>query len=212
MTAEDVLADVVNLGDMAKKLLVTRPPKKARQKEQPFTGTYSDHMAHDLRSAMLNFLAARKILYDPSRIYAARRLLERWISKQHPVPQALREWRTILEGTPQDIAAVAMGLTEESTRLRSSSPLGCLLTKQERVEVYAFFAKTHVQARTVPARSRRIIEQATAILGSAEAANTWIKSPQFGLAWKRPLDLLATTQGTELVKTLLVRMKFGVYT
>jgi hypothetical protein len=49
-----------------------------------------------------------------------------------------------LEGTPQDIAAVAMGLTEEATRLRGSSPLGCLLTKQERVEVYAFFAKTHV--------------------------------------------------------------------
>jgi hypothetical protein len=86
-------------------------------------------------------LIARKILKDPSRVERVSNTLERWISKQHPVPKPFLEWRQILAGTPQEIAALAVGLTEEATRLRSSSPMGCLLTQKERAAVRALFGR-----------------------------------------------------------------------
>jgi hypothetical protein len=103
--------------------------------------TYSDHLFNDALSVMLHVLAAKKILGDPSLIERARGTLERWISTQQPVPHPFLEWRQILAGTPQQIAAVALSLTEEGTRLRSSSPLGCLVTS-ERAAVYALFGKS----------------------------------------------------------------------
>lgn len=57
-----------------------------------------------------------------------------------------------------------------------------------------------------------ILAQATRTLGSKEAAETWLNSSQMGLEWKRPMDLLATIQGAEVVETLLTRMEYGVYT
>jgi putative toxin-antitoxin system antitoxin component (TIGR02293 family) len=57
-----------------------------------------------------------------------------------------------------------------------------------------------------------VIERATEILGSREAAENWFNSPQLGLGWNRPVDLLATPEGTEMVETLLGRIYFGVYT
>jgi putative toxin-antitoxin system antitoxin component (TIGR02293 family) len=57
-----------------------------------------------------------------------------------------------------------------------------------------------------------VIEQATKILGSREAAENWINSPQLGLERRRPVDLLATAEGEQLVATLLGRIEYGVYT
>jgi putative toxin-antitoxin system antitoxin component (TIGR02293 family) len=57
-----------------------------------------------------------------------------------------------------------------------------------------------------------ILARATKTLGSQQAAETWLSNPQMGLEWKRPVDLLATIQGSELVETLLMRMEYGVYT
>ncbi len=57
-----------------------------------------------------------------------------------------------------------------------------------------------------------ILARATRTLGSHEAAETWLNSSQMGLEWKRPVDLLATIQGAEVVDTLLMRMEYGVYT
>jgi hypothetical protein len=104
--------------------------------------SYSDHMFYDVLTVALHALAARRILNDPSLIKQARTTLERWISKEQPAPRPLVEWRKILADTPQKIAAVAMSLTEEATRLRSSSPLaGSVLTPKERVAVYTAFGK-----------------------------------------------------------------------
>jgi len=104
--------------------------------------TYSDPQHFDdVISAALHALAAKKILKNPQLIEEAQVILERWISKQTPIPRPLLEWRRILARTPQDIAAVAMTLTEEATRLRSSSPLCFVLTHGERAAVYALFGK-----------------------------------------------------------------------
>jgi len=57
-----------------------------------------------------------------------------------------------------------------------------------------------------------LLAQATQTLGSQEAAEKWLNEPQIGLDSKRPVDLLTTTPGAELVEDLLTRMEYGVYT
>jgi putative toxin-antitoxin system antitoxin component (TIGR02293 family) len=56
-----------------------------------------------------------------------------------------------------------------------------------------------------------ILAKATAILGSKEEAEQWLENPAIGLDQRRPIDLLATPAGTELVEDFLVRLEYGVY-
>ena len=53
--------------------------------------------------------------------------------------------------------------------------------------------------------------QAIAVFGTQEAAERWLASPAIGLDQRKPIDLLQSSEGTELVKTLLSRMEYGVY-
>ncbi len=133
LTASDIRADIPPPA-IARKLRNKDVAKEARRSAIGVEGTvgnvnqfeeltYSDHMFHDVLSVAMHALVARKILDDPSLIDRARGTLDRWISNQLPAPQTFVEWRQILAGTPQQIAALAMSLTEEATRLRSSSPL-----------------------------------------------------------------------------------------
>jgi len=49
------------------------------------------------------------------------------------------------------------------------------------------------------------------VLGSAQAADEWLNEEAMGLEFRKPIDLLSTSPGAEAVKTLLQRMKYGVY-
>lgn len=49
------------------------------------------------------------------------------------------------------------------------------------------------------------------VLGSADAANAWLTTEAIGLEFRKPIDLLSTSPGADAVKTLLQRMKYGVY-
>lgn len=49
------------------------------------------------------------------------------------------------------------------------------------------------------------------VLGSVEAANEWLNTEALGLELRKPIDLVSTSPGAEAVKTLLQRMKYGVY-
>lgn len=48
-------------------------------------------------------------------------------------------------------------------------------------------------------------------LGSEQAAAEWLNTAAIGLGFRKPIDLLSTSPGAEAVKTLLQRMKCGVY-
>lgn len=50
------------------------------------------------------------------------------------------------------------------------------------------------------------------VLGSPDAADEWLGSAAIGLGYVKPIDLFGTTPGALVVKTLLQRMKYGVYT
>jgi putative toxin-antitoxin system antitoxin component (TIGR02293 family) len=57
-----------------------------------------------------------------------------------------------------------------------------------------------------------VLAKATAALGSGEAAEQWLERPAIGLNQRRPIDLLATPAGMELVEDFLGRLEYGVYT
>lgn len=56
-----------------------------------------------------------------------------------------------------------------------------------------------------------ILAQAEEVLGTREEAEQWLSRPAIGLDGHRPIELMATPQGADLVKTLLARMETGVY-
>jgi putative toxin-antitoxin system antitoxin component (TIGR02293 family) len=57
-----------------------------------------------------------------------------------------------------------------------------------------------------------ILARATSAFGSQAAAEQWLAQPAIGLDGRRPIDVLATPAGVELVEDLLGRIKYGVYT
>ncbi len=61
-------------------------------------------------------------------------------------------------------------------------------------------------------RFTELLVQATQTLGSREAAEKWFATPQPGLDGRRPIELMATAPGAELVEDLLIRMEYDVYT
>ncbi|WP_158668997.1 type II RES/Xre toxin-antitoxin system antitoxin [Bradyrhizobium guangdongense] len=56
-----------------------------------------------------------------------------------------------------------------------------------------------------------ILAKATSIFGSKEEAEHWLERPAIGLDQRKPIDLLATPAGVELVEDFLTRLEYGVY-
>ncbi len=98
-----------------------------------------------------------------------------------------------------------------------------IITDAQIHEVLGISAKTLQRRSTSGAktldsnasdRALRLVSatrQAIGVLGSQEAAERWLGSAAIGLDRRRPIDLLKSTEGCELVKTLLTRMEYGVY-
>jgi putative toxin-antitoxin system antitoxin component (TIGR02293 family) len=57
-----------------------------------------------------------------------------------------------------------------------------------------------------------ILTRATDIFGSQEEAEHWLERPALAFDGYRPLDLLSTLAGAEMVDDHLVRLEYGVYT
>jgi hypothetical protein len=101
---------------------------------------YSDHRILDARSLAMHCLIARKISGAPDLLVKARQNLERWTKKSgSPTPTYLLEWKEILDRPWPQIAELITSMSEDATRLRSSSPFAGVLTEEERDRVYAAF-------------------------------------------------------------------------
>lgn len=57
----------------------------------------------------------------------------------------------------------------------------------------------------------RLLAKAAAVLGSQSDAEAWMLQPALGLEGRRPIDLLATAAGSDLVREYLERLDYGVY-
>lgn len=56
-----------------------------------------------------------------------------------------------------------------------------------------------------------LLALAIAVLGTHELAVKWFHTPALGLSGTRPVDLLASFQGTTQVREFLMRLQHGVY-
>ena len=108
--------------------------------ESNYAGRFSDHRILDARSLAMHCRIAQKISRDPDLLSKARENLERWLVKtKGPKPRYLQEWQQILDRPWPAIAELITRMSEEATRLRSSSPFTGVLTEVEREQVYAAF-------------------------------------------------------------------------
>lgn len=57
-----------------------------------------------------------------------------------------------------------------------------------------------------------ILAKATSVFGSKKDAKQWLERPAIGLDQRKPIDLLATPAGVELVEDFLVRLEHSVHT
>ncbi|MBK8739957.1 MAG: DUF2384 domain-containing protein [Betaproteobacteria bacterium] len=57
-----------------------------------------------------------------------------------------------------------------------------------------------------------VLTTATDIFGGQAEAERWLTAPATALEQRRPIDLLASPLGVEMVEQLLGRLRYGVYT
>jgi putative toxin-antitoxin system antitoxin component (TIGR02293 family) len=55
------------------------------------------------------------------------------------------------------------------------------------------------------------LAKAADVFGSREKAEEWLNKPAMGLDGQRPIEMLQTVQGTELVNNFLARLEYGIY-
>jgi putative toxin-antitoxin system antitoxin component (TIGR02293 family) len=84
-----------------------------------------------------------------------------------------------------------------------------LRTFQRRKEMPAKPLNQEQSGRTW--KFAEILAKETAVFGSQEDAEQWLERPAIGLNQRRPIDLLATAAGVEMVEDFLTRLEYGVY-
>jgi hypothetical protein len=103
-------------------------------------GRYSDHRILDARSLAMHCKIVQKISLDPKLLEKAKANLLRWSAKiDGPKPRYFKEWQEILDKPWPTIAETMTSMSEDATRLRSSSPFAGVLTEIEREQIYAAF-------------------------------------------------------------------------
>jgi len=108
--------------------------------DDSLAGRYSDHRILDARSLAMHCKIVQKISRDPTLLGKAKANLLRWSAKDGgPKPRHLREWQEILEKPWPAIAEMMTTMSEDATRLRSSSPFAGILNEKEREQIYAAF-------------------------------------------------------------------------
>ena len=98
------------------------------------------------------------------------------------------------------------------------------LTEGEVVSVLGISTRTLRRQRVTPKKSMpadlasktwlfaETLAKASEVFGGQEEAAHWMSKPAMGLDGQRPIELLQTVQGAELVNEFLGRLEYGVYT
>jgi len=130
---------------------------------------------------------------------------------RHRLRDPLDAHELLLEGLPGQALSHLLGrlvLMRMSGSLERAVGMS-LRTFQRRKEAPARLLSPEQSGRTW--KFAEILARATAVFGSQEEAERWLERPAIGLNQRRPIDLLATPAGLELVETFLQRLKYGVY-
>lgn len=127
------------------------------------------------------------------------------------VRSALDAHDALTGGLPSAAAAHLVG---RLTSLRSADSLEkalgmSLRTFQRRRDGGARPLSHEQSARTW--KFAEILAKATQVFGSQAGAEQWMEQPAIALEQRRPIDLLTTPAGVEIVEDLLRRLEYGVY-
>jgi putative toxin-antitoxin system antitoxin component (TIGR02293 family) len=90
----------------------------------------------------------------------------------------------------------ALGMSLRTRQRREKNPME-LLSQEQTGRTWKF---------------AEILMRATPLFGSQAAAEQWLEQPATGLDQRRPIDLITTPAGLELVEDHLGRIEYGVYT
>ena len=89
----------------------------------------------------------------------------------------------------------AIGVSQRTFQRRKGA-LGKVLSPEQSSRAWKFAA---------------IIAKAIEVMGSEERARAWLTEPAIALDRRKPIDLMATPAGAELVEDQLVQLEYGVY-
>lgn len=100
-----------------------------------------------------------------------------------------------LKSLPEEDVANALGISTRTLRRHKETPTNTMPAD--------LASKTWLFAET--------LAKASEVFGGKEAAERWLVKPAMGLDSQRPIELLQTLQGAELVNDFLGRLEYGVY-
>lgn len=143
---------------------------------------------------------------------AAANLLGGQSTLRRPVGSTLDAHELILEGLPSRALVHLLDRLQVLDRRTSlEGALGMSLRTFQRKKDAAVVRLSREQSGRAWVFAE-ILARTTALLGSQSEAERWLETPALALDGRRPLDLLTTPAGVELVGDLLTRLEYGVYT
>jgi len=146
--------------------------------------------------------------HDPSRVVSVLGGAEVF---RHPPDSSLEAHEMLERGMPAEAVTY---LVNSFSSLEISGPLEralgmSLRTLQRKAAGSPKPLSAEQSGRTW--KFAEILAKATDVLGSQDVAERWLEAPAIGLDQRRPIDLLSTPAGVELVEDYLVRLDYGVY-
>ncbi len=95
----------------------------------------------EIRSTALHREIAKKLRNNPRLWEIPQRNIEKWKQQRGLLMPALMEWENILQNNKKEkILLILQGESEESVRLRSSSPFTGILTEKERKRIFESYS------------------------------------------------------------------------
>jgi putative toxin-antitoxin system antitoxin component (TIGR02293 family) len=130
---------------------------------------------------------------------------------RHRLRNSLDAHEMLLQGLPgKSVIYLLASLSSLQGKASVEKALGMSLrTFQRRKDAPAKPLNQEQSGRTW--KFAEILAKATGVFGSQEEAEQWLERPAMGLDQRRPIDLLATLAGVELVEEFLTRLEYGVY-
>lgn len=126
----------------------------------------------------------------------------------------------IVEGTLVDVhEALFAGLPRRA--LLKAIPEG--IPMAELLPVFGISLRTFMRLKAEPSklldseqsarvwRFANLLTKAEEVLGTQERAVEWMLEPAMALENRRPIELLTTPVGSQLVEDVIERMRYGVY-
>jgi putative toxin-antitoxin system antitoxin component (TIGR02293 family) len=168
----------------------TRPPQEQQLLQQWHTARV--HEESERLRHIADLLGGPKVVGKyPADPLAAHEMLERGLPNT-----AIRYLLGGMTTLAQESIEGAIGMSVRTRQRREKHPTE-LLSQDQAGRTWKF---------------AEILARATSVFGSRAAAEQWLAQPAIGLDQRRPIDLLTTPAGVELVQDFLGRIEYGVYT